>query len=143
MSIIFFSFLILGLSAACGPVIYLRLHQFEQGVPVVRLSNEDLQVTYSNKLIEANIKNCRVRRGWASNMRLRGVGRILCRRRTLIIYLPSGPKGQMEDGYDYSVAVGYTPDMRTLWEKELGKVGIMDVEGSGVFRKSGCQVPSD
>ncbi|MEM6471542.1 MAG: hypothetical protein AAF802_18420 [Planctomycetota bacterium] len=97
-------------------------HELGIRIPKVELLEDELVVRYGNRVLNANVKDCRLRRGRASMMRLPGCPKLHCDSSVILIDIPQSALSTRIPTLwvtRVKVAVGYTDDSRVLWERAL------------------------
>ncbi len=107
--------LALGLAAAMR-------HELTIRIPTVELKEDEVTVLYGKRVLNANVKDCRLHRGRAYMMRLPGCPRLHCYLPVILIDFPRSSlsrKTALLWGTRVRVVVGLSDEMRTKWEGAL------------------------
>lgn len=112
---------ILGTFMSMGLVAVMR-HELGIRIPTVELRQDELTVRYGKRELNANVKDCRLRRGRAYMMHLPGCPRLNCSQSVILLDFPRATVSKRMSllwGSKVRVAVGYTDEMLSDWEQAL------------------------
>lgn len=88
-------------------------------IPAIQLRNDELNVRYGDRQLKAKIHDCHLRYGRAAHMRLAGGVKLYSMHSVILIDLPpiwNSVMG-MRRPVRNTIALGFTVEMRTKWER--------------------------
>lgn len=109
------------LAFACAVSAAMRPQVFRQ-LPTTELKRDSLTVRHGKHLIQANMKDCRFRRGRACRSRLPGSTRLRSYQPFILISFPCDAwktKTLLQLGAKLRVPVGFTEATRVDWERAI------------------------